>query len=232
MFWGLHDAAYVLTRWEQQIPAAQIHLVTVPHPGAPRDTLWRRFCEVTQLDPVAYEDLRGRSNVSMGVVETELVRRMNRRVQQMPLHVYDPLVRNVLAERILGNRSTRLTLPPDRFDAVRTRSMQLIAELRTRGYHVVGDLDDLMPQLDQHTDHTSPSDVTDADLTAAAMRAAVGLLRHAGRQRHTIAELRAELSGEPLPPSRRPGSEPAADGMFSRARFLASQLREKATRQR
>jgi hypothetical protein len=199
MFWGLHDASYVLARWEQQVSAAQIHLITVPQPGAPKDTLWQRFCEVTRLDPDAYEDLRRRSNVSMGVVETELVRRMNRRVRRMPMHHYDPLVRMVLAERILGNKSARLTLPPGRFDAVTARSIQLIAELRTRGYHVVGDLDDLLPRWDEHTEHISPSDVTDTALAAAAMRAAVGLLRHAARQRQTIAELRAELSGAVAP---------------------------------
>jgi hypothetical protein len=232
MFWGLHDAAYVLARWEQHVPADRIHVVTVPQPGAAKDTLWRRFCETTKLDPVAYEDLRGRSNVSMGVVETELVRRMNRHLHRMTMHDYDPLVRKVLAEKILGNRSARLTLPPDRFDAVSARSKQLITELRTRGYHVVGDLEDLMPQQDEHADHTSPSDVTDTDLAGAALRAAVGLLRHAARQRHTIAELRAELGDEPFPPVARRGSAPATDGMLVRAQAVARQLRSRAARPR
>src|SRR5262245_13942006 len=37
MFWGLHDAAYVLPRWERVIPAERIHLVTIPAGGGPRD---------------------------------------------------------------------------------------------------------------------------------------------------------------------------------------------------
>jgi hypothetical protein len=231
MFWGLHDAAHVLRRWEACVPADRIHVITVPQPGAPPGTLWTRFCAVTGLDATAYDDLPRRANVSMGVAETELVRRMNLRLQRMPLPDYDPLVRKVLAERILGNRSARLTLPPGRFEAVAARSKELTSELRTRGYHVVGDLDELLPVVDQHAEHTSPSSLSDADLAGVAMRAAVGLLRHAARQRRTIRELRAEVGGQPLPPAAR-AADRAQNGVLQRARTRGRQLLARVRRQR
>ena len=81
MFWGMHDAAYMLRRWSAFVPAERMHVVTVASRAAPRDTLWKRFCAATGLDPAAYDAEIERANPSMGVAETELVRRMNFEVQ-------------------------------------------------------------------------------------------------------------------------------------------------------
>jgi hypothetical protein len=195
LFWGMHDAAHVLPRWSTVIPTENIHVITLPQPGAPRDTLWRRFCEVTGIDAEAYDAVTASSNTSMGVAETELVRRMNASVQGMPAENYDPLVRILLAEQILGGGSPRLQLPPGRIDWVMARSRQLVDDLSSAGYHVVGDLDELMPQPEDHTTYVSPTELTEADLAPAAIRAAIGLLRHAGRQRRTIVELENAAAG-------------------------------------
>ena len=84
LFWGMHDASYVLRRWAVAVPTENIHVVTLPQPGAPKDTLWRRFCEATGLDHARFDSVTERVNPSMGVAETELVRRMNASVQGMP----------------------------------------------------------------------------------------------------------------------------------------------------
>ncbi|MGA9345004.1 MAG: hypothetical protein WBV37_07890 [Nocardioidaceae bacterium] len=195
MFWGMHDAAYVLERWSAVVPAQRIHVVTLPPPGAPKDTLWRRFCQVTGLEADAYDAVTSSSNPSMGVAETELVRRMNADVQGMPPENYDPLVRVLLAEQVLGGQSPKLLLPPGRFDWVMERSRRLVSELEAAGYPVVGDLQELLPRAADHEGYVSPTELTDADLATAAIRAATGLLQHAGRQRRTIVELESAANG-------------------------------------
>ena len=195
LFWGMHDAAYVLKRWAVVVPPGNIHIVTLPQPGAPKDTLWRRFCAVTGLDPDAYDSVTKSSNPSMGVAETELVRRMNASVQGMAPENYDPLVRILLAEEILGGQPPKLTLPSGRMDWVMERSRRLITELETAGYAVEGNLEELLPRPEDHATYVSPTELTEADLGPAAIRAATGLLQHAGRQRRHIVELEQAVQG-------------------------------------
>jgi hypothetical protein len=203
MFWGMHDAAYILKRWEGFVPVDRIHVVTVAQPGGEPDTLWRRFCAATGLDPSAYDTEIEKANPSMGVAETELVRRMNFELQSMPPEFYDPLVRKVLAEEVLGGGELRLRLPAGRMDWVMGRSRQLIDELKAAGYPIEGDLEDLMPRPADHDGYVSPTGLTDTDLSEASFRAATGLLRHAGRQRRRIAELQHQVEGT-TPPWLRP----------------------------
>ncbi|MBA3265899.1 MAG: hypothetical protein H0T14_05925 [Nocardioidaceae bacterium] len=206
LFWGMHDAAHVLPLWETVVPPENIHVITVPPPGAPADTLWRRFCSVTGLAPDRYESPSTPANRSMGVAETELVRRMNAEVRGMSVEIYDTLVRRLLAEDILGGQSAKLMLPPDRMEWACERSRQLIENLQKAGYAVAGDLEELMPRPADHAGYVSPTMQTEADLGDAAIRAATGLLRHAGRQRRRILELQREIKGlDPMPPAKPPG---------------------------
>jgi hypothetical protein len=209
MFWGLHDAANVLAKWAQFVPRENIHVLTVPQPGAPSDTLWRSFCKVTGLDPDAYDTEVRRSNTSMGVAETELVRRINADIRDLPSTSYDRLIRIQLAENILGRRSPKITLPPGRIEWVKQRSRRLIEELEQAGYQVEGDLEQLMPNEETHAIHFSPTELTEAELASAAMRAVTGLARHSGRQRQRILELEAALE-----------SRSAAPGALERAGVL------------
>lgn len=226
LFWGLHDAGHVLARWEEVVPAGNIHVITVPQPGGPQDTLWRRFCTVTGIDPDGYRTRTRRSNASMGVVETELVRRINTDLTDLRGPDYDRLVRVLLAERILGRRSAPLTLPAKYLPWVEQRSVQLVEEVRRAGYDVVGDLDELMPDASTHAEFVSPTDLTDADLAPAAIRAATGLLLHAGRQRRRIQELEDRLAGR-TSPSR---SRQKVEELYLRARAKAGRALQRAGR--
>jgi hypothetical protein len=199
LFWGAHDAAYVLERWARFIPASNIHVVTVGHPGAPPDTLWRRYCAVTGLMADDYDTETPRVNQSMGVAETELLRRMNASVQHMGIDVYDPLVRLFLAGKILAGGSSKITLPPEHIEWVTKRSQQLVDELASAGYRVEGDLEDLIPRPSDHLPHVSPTGQSEADLAPTAIKAATGLLVHSGRQRRRLLELQPSLGAVPSP---------------------------------
>src|SRR6478609_9033310 len=110
LFWGMHDAGAVLRKWSEVVPPERIHVITVPPAGGAPDALWTRFCAVTGLDPGGYDTTAKRSNPSMGVKETELVRRMNRRLRKMDGNSYDVLVRLFLADKVLGGGGTKLSL--------------------------------------------------------------------------------------------------------------------------
>ncbi|MDQ4007255.1 MAG: hypothetical protein M3211_04050 [Actinomycetota bacterium] len=198
MFWGLHDAAHVLSRWARVVPADRVHVVTLPPPGGPRDALWQRFCQVTGLDPTRYSlDVR-RANPSLGRSEAELVRRLNKRVGDLPTPHYDFLVRQRLGGGPLHGSGGRIVLPEGRMPWVLERSRALVDQLAAAGYDVVGDLDDLLPRPQDHEGYVPTRAVRAKAILPAAVRTNVTLLRLAARQRAKIRALRAELGR--LPP--------------------------------
>lgn len=195
LFWGMHDAALVLSSWSPYVPVSRIHVLTAPPPGAPADVLWRRFCATTGLDPTAYDTTTRRTNPSMGVIETELVRRLNRGVGKLQTNSYDALVRMFLADKVLRGGSPRLSLPPHRRAWAVERSRELVDQLATAGYQVEGDLEDLIP-TEPDAPYVSPTALSDGDLGPAAITVATALLNHAGKLRDRNQSLRAASGGQ------------------------------------
>jgi hypothetical protein len=199
-FWGVQEVPDVLERWGGTLPPEQVHLITVPKPGAPRDLLWQRFASVLGLDAAALAPETTRANPSMGVPETALVRRINERVNQGILanEDYREFVRELLAHRTLSQRtgSPRLGLPPD----VRAWAVDLseswIRMLAERGYDVVGSLDELRPDA-AHDDipFVDPDHPDENAVADAAMTSIVTLLEEASRLRRTERDLRRDLEG-------------------------------------
>ena len=174
-FWRLHDVLTVLARWGGLLPAANVHVVTVPRPGAPAGLLWERFAGVLGLDAAGFDSQVVRSNTSLGVVECELLRRVNRGLKGRlaPRH-YDPVIRVHLAESVLaGLDDSRPLLPQRRYAWAVEHSAQVVAGIRAAGYHVAGDLDELMPSP---RDARDPVQVSDDALLQSAVAAVAGLL--------------------------------------------------------
>ncbi len=197
-FWGVQEVPDILARWGSTLPPEQVHVVTVPRPGAPRDLLWERFADVFGVDPAAYSASTGRTNPSMGVPETALIRRINERVNNGVLanEDYRQFVRELLAHRTLSARSgsPRLALPPD----VRAWAVELsetwIDELAAQGYDVVGSLDDLRPEpAETDAPFVDPDAPDEAAVADAAMGSLVVLLQEAARLQHVEHQLREDL---------------------------------------
>ena len=145
-FWGVQEIPDILNRWGHDLPPEQVHLVTVPPPGAP-ELLWQRFSTAFGLDGLDLDLEAERVNPSLGVPEIALIRRINRRANsELPPTDYRPLVRELLAHQTLSQRtsSPRLALPPEVHPWVQALSESWVEEIRRRGYDVVGDLDDLI----------------------------------------------------------------------------------------
>ena len=105
-FWGVQEIPDILDRWGQDLPPEQVHLVTVPPPGGAPELLWKRFSQAFGLDGIDL-DLEGeRHNPSLGVPETTLLRRINRKANaELAPADYRPLVRELLAHQTLSRRT-------------------------------------------------------------------------------------------------------------------------------
>jgi hypothetical protein len=164
--------------------------VTVPHPGAPRDLLWERFMRALGIEPTSLVKGTDRENPSLGVPETALLRRLNERLKDVvPNERYRQFVREYLVHQTLsrGQTSARLSVPPDVFAWADEVSRSWRDNLASRGYDVVGDLDELVP--------AAPLPWVDPDHPDATEVAEVGLkgleamVREAARLRDVEIEL-------------------------------------------
>lgn len=200
-FWKVHDAPEVLRRWSMYVPLERIHVVTVPPPGARPDTLWRRIATLMGIDADAMQFGAAPANTSLGQVEIELLRRINRTIpESTPDWLYVSTVKGVLAHQVLARRPDprKVRLPAARLDWVRERARRLAEGLRAGGYDIVGDLAELLGEPDVQQ---AVSPVTEAELLAAATDGVLGLLDHVVELNAEIGRLhaeRAEAEAKPL----------------------------------
>lgn len=144
------DLPRVLNTWSAKLPPERVHVVTVPHDRGPRgDELWQRFCTALSIDPSWAPKDSERRNASLGVPEIQILRKLNRRLDDEAssqvgyLHV----VREFLAERVMANSgSAPLRLPPAFAEYAENQAQLWIDWLRGSGVHVVGDPEDLRPR--------------------------------------------------------------------------------------
>ncbi len=180
-FWAQQDLAKLLGRWTSVIPAQDVHVVTLPHPGADQGVLWQRMCAVLGG---AYEDcqLGGLgSNTSLGLESAELMRRLNRAAREggLPESTYHRVFKHGVAKRLLAERSAReskLVLPVAHHEWARRQATHQIEAVEKSGVKVVGDLADLQPVLGT-AGGRQPDEVTDAELLDLALGALVGMAR-------------------------------------------------------
>lgn len=182
-FWSVHDPVDVVSRWSSAVPLDHIHVITMPPPGAPKDELWTRFAGVLGVDPQAAIDLDVAGNDSLGVAETEVLRRVNLALPpEFPIWHHTGLARDLLATKILSPRSGsgRPPFPPELQAQIAESARKSIAGLATSGCHLVGDLSELDVTADLAVDVPEPSD---AEVRDAAIDAIAGLLVRMGRMR-------------------------------------------------
>ncbi|SEC67150.1 hypothetical protein SAMN04489844_2750 [Nocardioides exalbidus] len=189
--WRTMQPANVAARWGADLPASQVHVVTVPARSAGADELWHRFASATGLTGVDDLDLGvERANESLGVVEAELLRRVNGAVdgritggRQKSLWVRDLLAHTILAP--IGREPIGLT--PAQADEAAVQADAAIAAITAAGYQVHGDLEDLRPAP---ANGRLPSEVADSEVAESAALALADLLvwaREAGADVRTPA---------------------------------------------
>lgn len=168
-FWRYQDVPGILDRWAAGLPRERVHLVVVPPSGSSRDELWRRTAAVLGVDVDGLDTDPRLPNDSLGIVEAELLRRVNatipRERRTVPL---TRLTKGTFARDVLAGSAPPepFVLPERHVGWVRERSAALVDSLREGAYDVVGDLDDLLP-ADPRTGRT-PDEASDDELLAAA----------------------------------------------------------------
>jgi hypothetical protein len=206
-FWTHHDVPALLGRWSQGLPGERSHLVVLPGPGAPRAWLWERMCELTGVDPGGLDAEAERSNDSLGIGEVEVLRRIHatlppeRRTLETVRFLKGHFTRQVLVSSGPGER---FTLSPEMHAWTVARAEAMVADLRARAWHVVGDLDDLLPA--PRPEGRTPAEVTGDEVAEVAVRALTQQLLRSMDQRDELRVLRAEARS-----SRRARRGPAAD---------------------
>jgi hypothetical protein len=142
--------------------------------------VWPRFASVLELDVSGLERAGG-DNSSLGATEVELLRRLNLALDVDWPH-YASVVKDQLATEVLARRPgpRRITIGVDDHPWVCKQAQQFVDEIREAGYHVVGDLADLLPfEEDLETGFPEPSD---GELLDAAVDALARLVPRAPRE--------------------------------------------------
>jgi hypothetical protein len=141
------DYAAVLRRWSTAVPVDNLHLVTVPLSSADPDELWHRFASV--IDAPNHLGKPKRANETIGAVSSELMIRLNDRVQDLGWPAYRLGFKHGLAKQGLAARASvepRMGFPADMLDWVQERAQHMVDDVVDLGVNVVGDLDDLVPR--------------------------------------------------------------------------------------
>lgn len=190
------DLPSVLTEWSLNLPPERVHVVTVPQRRGGGNVLWERFCEVFGIDEAWAPLDSSRANESLGVAETELLRRLNqgldRTVRRSAPH--DRLIENLLVRSELGQRRSRkVQLPPAHYGWARAQSERWIQWLEETGVDVVGDLDDLRTGEPPTDLAENPNRVRSKAVTKAAVKALTVMTREAASRPDPSRELSARL---------------------------------------
>lgn len=187
-FWNAQDPVAVLDRWAEHVGPERCHVVTCPPAGAEPIELWSRFAQVLGVADVEVEMPPKEVNTSLGAVQIEVLRRLNRRVTRKGNErAYGDVVKRLYAGTILrGQDGERLTLPEDRAERVRVLAEGWVDQLTDRGYQVSGDVRDLVP-----TGGTGEAKVRKgpARMLTASLDATAELLREVERLRAENAAL-------------------------------------------
>jgi hypothetical protein len=180
-FWSVQDTRQLLGRWGEHLPSDRMHVVTLPRPGASPDELWLRFGSLFLDDdapPASFDTSRVKANAGLDPAEAEMLRRVNAELDgRLPKAAHAPLVKDLLHESLTASdrSGSRVRLPAEAVTMIATRADEIGQWLRSSGFHVVGDLDDLT--VAPASGQTSLPEESPEDAVAkAAVRAMTTLL--------------------------------------------------------
>lgn len=177
--WDSQDIPTVLRRWSSVIPPDRLTVVTVPPPGAPRDLLWKRWCEAVGIDDADLDLDVSYANESIGAAQAALLHRVKP-------HLSGPLTQGNVRHRWVRQYFGHEVLVPQRGERFSPRRAE-VAELQERaaaaadfirasGHPVIGDLADLTPPIPE-SEAAHPDDVPGEEIVTAASRAIEQMIR-------------------------------------------------------
>lgn len=201
-FWRRQDVPDICDRWGRGLDPSRIHVIPVPPVSRDADAVFRLFGQVVGYPPSSLEVPSSNVNASYGLVEAEILRRVNVALGDRLAdyeNEYMPVVRSVLAKRALARgASARISLPPEHVGWVRAVARQQRDTVLERGYLVHGDLDLLVPAPDvgRPLPELDEAEVANAAVATLANFAVLEFEIRSRRERNSPAS-------PPTPPSKR-----------------------------
>ena len=183
--WIQLDPPTVLARWASELPEGRIHVVTVPPSGGPPSLLLERFCRVLDVDPAGWAQVETPGNTSLGRVQAEVLRRVNRELPDDVLRrqVYGGVGKRFFAGAVLSEQASRKILVPKQFRPwCEEVSSRQVAALQAAGYHVEGTLADLHCPDSAFTDEEDEPREREVATAAVAALARMLTMRASGRR--------------------------------------------------
>ncbi len=194
--WIQLDAAAVVARWSQVVPADRIHVVTVPPPGSAPTLLLERLGRVLEVDVARLDAAQEASNSSLGRVQAELLRRVNAGLPEevRRRQVYGDVGKRFLAARVLAaQEGRRILVPEEHRDWCEETTAAQVAALTAAGCRVEGSLEDLRcrPESFDVEDATP----TEREVAAAAVAALVDVVVRRASTRVALSRRSAAARG-------------------------------------
>lgn len=204
-FWSHQDLVNVTASWGTAVAPGRVHIVTVPQPGSAPTVLLNRFCSVLGVDPASLQTSVARTNTSLGHAQAELLRHVNAALggdRTDPEGAAARAGQNYLAKQILVPQGgSPPQLPADLQQWCREVSQQTITTLRARGYDVVGDLAELLPN--DISNGSAQITVSADEIVAVAAQALATLVTQRYEDAERLKRLRSRLRERGGRPSRR-----------------------------
>ncbi|QBX56357.1 hypothetical protein EXE58_13365 [Nocardioides seonyuensis] len=170
------DLADVLDRWGEHVPAERVHVLPMPGPDSPRDLHWHHFAGVIGVDPASYDAPAAGANTSLGIVQVELLRRVNQHLPPYSALDRGTWLRGYLAEGRLATQARQRGGLPERYrEEFLARDDAVLALVEERGYDVVGDLELLRGGVPDPAERV-PSSVTADELVDSAAQLVADIL--------------------------------------------------------
>jgi hypothetical protein len=138
-FWTVQDVTDVINRWGgDRPPPERVHVVTCPPDRRDPDLLWHRFASVIGVHDGDYDLKVTYAKTSMGVVETELLRRVqaarDSRFQDSERHLW---IRRLYARLLEERDGDPILIPPENQAWVEDCVDALGQSLARHGFHLV-----------------------------------------------------------------------------------------------
>jgi hypothetical protein len=175
--WGTLDLAGVLERWSATLPPERVHVLTLPRPGTPRDELWLRFARLVGIDAQRCDASGSVQNESLGVVEVELLRRVNQDLDGFTSAIdRGTWIRGYLAQgKLVPRHGDKFWPSAERVAQLRVRGDRSADYVERQGFDVIGDVADLRtPAVLPERRH--PDSVTETELLAASTQTIAAMM--------------------------------------------------------
>jgi len=142
----------------------------VPRAGSAPDQHWRNFASVLGVDPAAYPAPDQPANPALGLVQVELLRRINPRLGDFrkPLD-RGTWIRGYLAERhLVSQEGIRFGPGESQLAECRRRADRAVRIIEKKGYDVVGGDVDALRVPEQAAERPRPGEVSCEEIVDAA----------------------------------------------------------------